>query len=127
MSKKVVGTVKIKSGCSHILKENLDRISVLFSADLDEHGKKSDGFVLYDVLLNVPGDVERSLSPDFLSRLQVSRFRATANLGRYFKSINKTHTDLTREIEGETFTFVLFKSWRLHYFHYVNKKNYCLL
>lgn len=75
MSKPVVGTVKIKQSCTQILNENLDRISVLFSAILCEKSAaqetSSDQAVLYDVILSVPGDTERTLSPDFIKRLQV--------------------------------------------------------
>ncbi|VEN61774.1 unnamed protein product [Callosobruchus maculatus] len=74
MSKSIVGTVKIKPTCTQLLKENLDRISVLFSAILSENSavqeKTSDQAVLYDVFLSVPEETERVLSPDFITRLQ---------------------------------------------------------
>lgn len=74
-TKTIVGQVHIKSQCSHLLKENYDRISVIFSAKLCEHSVKNqsnDDIVLYDVVLTVPNDCERSPSNDFISRLQVS-------------------------------------------------------
>lgn len=75
MSKSVVGTVKIKPNCTQLLRQNLDRISVLFSAVLNEKclkpEKRSD-YVQYDVVVLVPDDFERTVSPDFITRLQVS-------------------------------------------------------
>ncbi|XP_057664941.1 probable ribonuclease ZC3H12D isoform X1 [Diorhabda carinulata] len=73
MSKTVVGTVRVKQTCKQLLRENLDRISVLFSADLSEKCFPQDHSTdqtIYDVLINAPDNSERTLSPDFLTRLQ---------------------------------------------------------
>lgn len=75
MSKSVVGTVKIKPSCTQLLHKNLDRIAVLFSAILSEKfiQEQPSDFVLYNVLLSVPEDVERTVSTDFVNRIQVSQ------------------------------------------------------
>lgn len=74
MSKSVVGTVKIKPSCTQLLHKNLDRIAVLFSALLSEKCKQEPSdYVLYNVLLSVPEDVDRTVSTDFITRIQVSR------------------------------------------------------
>lgn len=73
MSKNVLGLVYIKSSCVTLLKENLDRIAVLFSADLCEKSVQEqykDGISSLEV--TAPVTLERS--PDFLNRLQVSFF-----------------------------------------------------
>lgn len=70
MSRQVIGTVQIKLQCTQRLKENLDRISILFSAVLNEKTVQehiNDGLVEYDVL--TVSDADR-LSSDFLVRLQ---------------------------------------------------------
>lgn len=74
MSKSVVGTVKIKPSCTQLLHNNLERISVLFSAILSERCKQEQpsDYVLYNVLLSVPENVERTVSTDFITRIQVS-------------------------------------------------------
>lgn len=74
MSKSVVGTVKIKPSCTQLLQKNLDRIEVLFSAILSEKCQQefTSDYVLYNVLLSVPDDVQRSVSTDFITRIQVS-------------------------------------------------------
>lgn len=73
MSKSVVGTVKIKPTCTQFLHKNLERIAVLFSAILSEkcQQEQSSDYVLYNVLLSVPENVERTVSADFISRIQV--------------------------------------------------------
>lgn len=74
MSKSVVGTVKIKTSCTQLLNKNLDRVAVLFSALLSERCKQEQpsDYVLYNVLLSVPEDVEFTVSTDFVTRIQVS-------------------------------------------------------
>lgn len=71
MSKNAVGTVKIRSTCIPLLKENLDRILVLFAAILEEKTRCGDNTVVYDVLLSGPEEIARSVSGDFITRLQV--------------------------------------------------------
>lgn len=73
MSTTVVGTVKIKSSCTLLLKENSERISVLFSAQLCEKNRQQerDGYVTYEVHLSLPCGAEKKLSTDFVTRLQV--------------------------------------------------------
>lgn len=78
-----VGTVKIKSTCTQLLRENSERISVLFSARLSEEGRRQGGYVVHDVHLSVPGDAEAKVSSDFISRLQVSEVMVTVWFGRY--------------------------------------------
>lgn len=75
MSKSVVGTVKIKPTCTQVLHKNLDRIAVLFSAILSEkcQQEQSSDYVLYNVQLSVPENVERTVSTDFISRIQVRK------------------------------------------------------
>lgn len=97
MSLTVVGTVKIRPSCSQLLKENAERISVLFSAQLSEKPSQddpSDGYVVYDVRLLAPSGAEKKISADFVTRLQVGyvyvhSFIPTcgrgANLGRFLK------------------------------------------
>ncbi|CAH1116182.1 unnamed protein product [Phaedon cochleariae] len=73
MSKSVVGTVIIKRSCTQLLRDNVDRISVLFSAILSEKcslQKTHSEHTVFEVLISVPSDSERTPSPDFLSRLQ---------------------------------------------------------
>ncbi|CAG9856569.1 unnamed protein product [Phyllotreta striolata] len=73
MSRTVVGAVRIKQSCTHLLRENLERISILFSAVLSEkclsQDKPADQSV-FDVLISAPDNPQRSLSPDFVTRLQ---------------------------------------------------------
>lgn len=76
MSTTAVGTVKIRSSCAQLLKENSERISVLFSAQLSEKGPRQqerDSYVSYDVHLSAPSGAEKKLSADFVTRLQVGR------------------------------------------------------
>lgn len=70
MSKNTVGTISLRSTCVPLLKENLDRILVLFAAILKEKTRCSDHTVVYDVLLSGPEGPVRSVSGDFISRLQ---------------------------------------------------------
>lgn len=80
MSKTIVGTVRIKQSCIQLLRENLDRISVLFSAILSEKcfsQDKSSDQTVFEVLINAPDNSERSLSPDFVTRLQVGYKKIT--------------------------------------------------
>lgn len=90
MSITVVGTVKIKSTCTQLLKENSERISVLFSAQLSEQSPQDsvcDGYVVYDVLLLAPSGAEKKISSDFITRLQVgcnNFFPTSRNLGRFW-------------------------------------------
>ncbi|XP_028133867.1 probable ribonuclease ZC3H12D isoform X1 [Diabrotica virgifera virgifera] len=73
MSNVVVGLVRIKQSCTQLLRENLDRISVLFSAVLSEKcfsQDKSSDHTIFEVLITVPDNTERTLSPDFVTRLQ---------------------------------------------------------
>lgn len=69
MSTQFVGTVKVKPKCIPILRENLDRISVLFSANLTEKNapNNDDNFVFYDVISTASAE---RISSDFVSRLQ---------------------------------------------------------
>lgn len=72
MSTTVVGTVKIRSSCSQLLKENSERISVLFSTRLSEKkADRDDGYASYDVHLSLPSGAEKKLSADLVARLQV--------------------------------------------------------
>ncbi|KAF5288773.1 hypothetical protein FQA39_LY15264 [Lamprigera yunnana] len=73
MSASSVGTVYIKSACTPLLRENLSRISVLFSAFLSEKSvedNSSDGLISFEVNYAVAGSSNRKPSPDFISRLQ---------------------------------------------------------
>lgn len=77
MSITVVGTVKIKSTCTQLLKENSERISALFSAQLCEKSVQeyaADGYCVFDVRLLVPGGAEKKIASDFITRLQVGVF-----------------------------------------------------
>lgn len=69
MSTSSVGTVYIKSACTPLLKENLSRISVLFSAFLSEKGAQDD-IISFEVSYAIAGSSSRKPSADFLSRLQ---------------------------------------------------------
>ncbi|RZC38677.1 hypothetical protein BDFB_013570, partial [Asbolus verrucosus] len=65
----LVGTVRIKCTCTPLLKENLDRISVLFAARLEENASEDD-FVSFEVHSLAPSGCERAPSADFITRLQ---------------------------------------------------------
>ncbi|KAL1494071.1 hypothetical protein ABEB36_009727 [Hypothenemus hampei] len=66
-----IGTVRIKGTCVHLLRENLERILVLFAAILKESThNNSDNNVSYEVLLSGPEGIARSVSGDFIPRLQ---------------------------------------------------------
>ncbi|KAJ3625136.1 hypothetical protein MTP99_018699 [Tenebrio molitor] len=70
----LLGTVRIKCTCTPLLQENLDRISVLFAARLEEHrgdAASKDDFLSYEVHSLAPSGCERAPSADFISRLQV--------------------------------------------------------
>lgn len=74
MSITIVGTVKIKSTCTQLLKENSERISVLFSAQLSEKTVQEyakEGYSVFEVCVLVPGGAEKKISSDFVTRLQV--------------------------------------------------------
>lgn len=62
-------TVRIKTICAPFLKDNYQRISVLFSALLNET-KCGDGFSIFEVQCTTPLAPDRSYSSDFISRLQ---------------------------------------------------------
>ncbi|KYB26105.1 probable ribonuclease ZC3H12D isoform X1 [Tribolium castaneum] len=65
-----LGTVRIKCTCTPLLLENLDRISVLFAARLEEAHSK-DEFVDFEVHSLAPSGCERAPSAaDFITRLQ---------------------------------------------------------
>ncbi|XP_066254279.1 probable ribonuclease ZC3H12D isoform X1 [Euwallacea similis] len=70
MSKNAIGTVRIRPTCIPLLKENFDRIHVLFAAILKEKTRCVDNSVVYDVLLSGPEGLARTVSGDFVSRLQ---------------------------------------------------------
>jgi hypothetical protein len=83
----LLGTVRIKCTCTPLLQENLDRISVLFAARLEEHrgdAASKDDFLSYEVHSLAPSGCERAPSADFITRLQV------CGAG------GKRHADLTR-------------------------------
>lgn len=84
MSTTVVGTVKIKSSCTQLLKENSERISVLFSAQLSEKCRQQerDGCIIYEVHLALPSGAEKKLSADFVTRLQVGYECSQHSIGR---------------------------------------------
>lgn len=65
-----LGTVRIKCSCTPLLLDNLDRISVLFAARLEE-GRSKDEFVDYEVHSLAPSGCERAPSTDLITRLQV--------------------------------------------------------
>lgn len=70
-----LGTVKIKGTCTPLLLENLDRISVLFAARLEENRCKNDtkdDFISFEVHSLAPVGCERAPSSDLINRLQVS-------------------------------------------------------
>ncbi|KAJ3646519.1 hypothetical protein Zmor_024104 [Zophobas morio] len=70
----LLGTVKIKCTCTPLLLENLDRISVLFAARLEEPRAQNiakDDLVSFEVHSLAPSGCERAPSADFITRLQV--------------------------------------------------------
>lgn len=81
-----VGTVTLKTSCVPLLKSNLDRISVLFSAKLSENcasdpSNEDRNVTVYNVYSMV-ANTNRTVGSDFISRLQV---RQNEKLGREFK------------------------------------------
>lgn len=91
MSQNLLGSIYIKSSCAKLLKDDLDRIAVLFSATLSEKkltsttglettgggkGKEEyDDLTYYDV--TAPIDVDRST--DFINRVQVRQKKTKQN------------------------------------------------
>lgn len=68
MSQNILGSIHIKSSCVTLLKENLERIAVLFSATLNEKATQEyEDLIYFD--LSAPTTLDRS--PDFLNRVQV--------------------------------------------------------
>lgn len=79
MSTTALGTVFIKTQCAPLLKENLSRIKVIFSAQLTEKTiQEQDGITNYDI--TAPIAEEKMVSTDFINRVQVSA--NLVNVGR---------------------------------------------
>lgn len=113
MSAPSVGTVFIKSACTPLLKENLSRITVLFSAFLTEKSaqeRTSDGITSFDVNYAVPGASDRKPSPDFVSRLQVRYIICYLHLENWDVDSRKLFCNFVNgfdlnDIGDNTFTF----------------------
>lgn len=79
MSTAALGTVSIKTQCVPLLKENLSRIKVIFSAQLTEKTvQEQDGITKYDI--TAPIAEEKIVSTDFINRVQVGA--NLVNVGR---------------------------------------------
>ncbi|GJQ72188.1 hypothetical protein Trydic_g3280 [Trypoxylus dichotomus] len=69
MSTTALGTVSIKTQCAPLLKENLSRIKVIFSAQLTEKTiQEQGGIIKYDI--TAPIAEEKIVSTDFINRVQ---------------------------------------------------------